>query len=96
MSSAEAQRCARYADAVRTFVGRSEAMLRAVMPLADGEQCEQADAGPLAESLLLCVRSTTGETLTFGQVAEATRTENGLRLTLVQPNQPGPAFLEAS
>jgi hypothetical protein len=81
-----AARYARYAEAVNTIVGYpSETVVR-----------EQADVGPRTGSLLLCVRSATGETLAFGQVAEAASTENGLRLTLVQPDQPAPTLLEAS
>ncbi|WP_420032222.1 hypothetical protein ACN2WE_05010 [Streptomyces sp. cg28] len=93
----EARRYARYAEAVSSIVGYpSEAMVKAVMAVADAELKERDQPDPLVGRRLVCVSPETGRVIAAGRVTEVDRDGGGLSLALVQyesapPNAHGSA-----
>lgn len=91
MTSKEAQRYARYAEAVRSIVGYpSETMVNAVMAVADAELQERERSDPLVGRLVVCTEPTTGRVIAVGRVAEVERTDRRMDLTVVQYESPTP------
>lgn len=84
MSAKEAERYARYAEAVNTIVGYpSETMVRAVMAVADAELQEQ-QPDPLVGRLMAFTDPDTGRIIAAGKVTEVKRADSGMEMTTLE------------
>ncbi|MBZ6207559.1 hypothetical protein KVH31_13725 [Streptomyces olivaceus] len=89
MTSKDAARYARYAEAVSAVIGYpSKAMVRALMGVADAELAEREQPDPLVGRLIACTDPTTGHVLAVGKVTDVDRTDGSLRLTATQYENP--------
>ncbi|MFE9286726.1 hypothetical protein [Streptomyces olivaceus] len=96
MTSKDAARYARYAEAVSTIIGYpSKAMVRALMDVADAELAEQEQPDPLVGRLIACTDPTTGHVLAVGKVTDVDRTSGSLRLTATQYEKPDAPSVDA-